>query len=377
MAATHQPLALSRRALTAALSAACIAAAPAAHADPTVVLYTMGPGDDVFSRFGHAAICVRDALTPEGRCFNYGTADFSTPAPLTWSILRGRGRFWVSVTAEPLMVQRYGPGEDRDLDAQTLRLDPAAARALVARLDADATPERREFIYHHYRDNCTTRIRDHLDAVTRGALSGAREPGPARTWRDETREGLATSLPLLVASDLLLGRRLDRPMTLREHLFLPRVFRAAVASSLAAPPERVWRRQRPTEAASPARARFVWLALAALAGALSALARRSLRRWPSAALLALLGAFSTLLWAFAGVCALPELHLNEALLLLWPSDLAAPWFGARGRARYGTLRLAGLGAAAVLMACGVLIQPLWGLWACVAAVWVGARLTAR
>ena len=44
-----------------------------------VDLYTFGPGEDVFSKFGHAAICVFDEEGLGGRCFNYGTADFSTP----------------------------------------------------------------------------------------------------------------------------------------------------------------------------------------------------------------------------------------------------------------------------------------------------------
>ena len=58
---------------------------PAVEGDPPPLIdvYTMGPGDELFSRFGHAAICVIDTQSPLGRCYNYGTADFSTPGPLT------------------------------------------------------------------------------------------------------------------------------------------------------------------------------------------------------------------------------------------------------------------------------------------------------
>src|SRR5262249_22317515 len=64
--------------------------AATARAAPTVELYTMGPGDDLFSAFGHAAVCVLDERSPAGRCYNYGTADFRTPLPLTWAFVRGR-----------------------------------------------------------------------------------------------------------------------------------------------------------------------------------------------------------------------------------------------------------------------------------------------
>ena len=56
---------------------------------PTIDVYTMGIGDDVFAHFGHAAICVGSEDSDRGRCYNYGTADFSTPVPLTWDFIRG------------------------------------------------------------------------------------------------------------------------------------------------------------------------------------------------------------------------------------------------------------------------------------------------
>ncbi len=209
-------MAQPRRALTAAaLASAVTLAAPTLRAQrwPEVSLVTMGPGDDVFSRFGHAALCVRDAAEPAGRCYNYGTADFDAPVAFTWSVLRGRGRFWVSVTPEPEMLDLYGPGSDRDVWSQELPLPYAARVALASRLAWDALPAHRDFIYHHYRDNCATRLRDHLDAVTAGALRrrGARPFGHA--WRTPTRAGFASDALFVLGSDLALGRVLDRPMS--------------------------------------------------------------------------------------------------------------------------------------------------------------------
>lgn len=104
---------------------------PAAPRLPVVEVYTMGPGEELFSAFGHGAICVTDEQSPLGRCYNYGTADFSTPGPLTWNFLRGRALFWVSVAPRPLMEALYRH-EDRTLYRQRLPLPEAQIRRLVA-----------------------------------------------------------------------------------------------------------------------------------------------------------------------------------------------------------------------------------------------------
>ena len=54
---------------------------------PTVSLYTMGPGDDAFSAFGHAALCVRAPEALDGTCYNYGVADFRHYMRLGWGFV--------------------------------------------------------------------------------------------------------------------------------------------------------------------------------------------------------------------------------------------------------------------------------------------------
>jgi len=345
------------------LALGCVPAGSAfAQTAPTVALVTMGPGDEVFSRFGHAALCVRDAESPDGRCYNYGTADFSTPGPLTWAVLRGRGRFWVSVAPEPWMVQRYGPEEDRDVWVQTLPLPPEARARLAARLAWDAEPDHRHFVYHHYRDNCTTRLRDHLDVVTGGALRRVGQRPYGQPWRTPTRAGFATAPALLSVSDVVLGRALDRPMSTWEAMFLPAVLRAEVRAVLEVRPEARWRRQAGVAAGDPQAGQRALATLAGLLGAFSAALSWRLgsrgRRRARIALGALLGATAVGVWSLAAVSALPELRLNESLLLLLPTDFV---FGTadEGRAtRYARLRVVlGFGVL-VLWAVGLLVQPL-------------------
>ncbi len=368
-------MAQPRRALIAlGLGASLAASAPravGAQTAPEVVLVTMGPGDDVFSRFGHAALCVRDPADPAGRCYNYGTADFSTPGPLTWAVLRGRGRFWVSEAPEAWMVQRYGPDEDRDVWVQALPLPPAARTELARRLAWDALPAHRHFVYHHYRDNCTTRLRDHIDAVSHGALRrvGGRPFG--QTWRTPTRQGFATAPALLAVSDLALGRALDRPMSTWEAMFLPEVLRAEVRRALDGRPEARWRRQAQVPPGDPSAGQRIVASLAGLLGALSAALSWRVgppgRRWARGALGGLLGAAGAALWGLAAVSALPELRINECLLFLTPTDFYLGVADEAKAARYARARVAGALGVLGLWAAGILMQPLG---------WVGALVIA-
>ena len=62
---------------------------------------------------------------------------------------------------------------DRTIWVQRLPLTDAQAVTLAARLEHDARPENREYLYDHFMDNCTTRLRD--IGVTEDMLPGFAE----------------------------------------------------------------------------------------------------------------------------------------------------------------------------------------------------------
>src|SRR5690606_11886520 len=137
-------------------------------------VYTMGPGEHVFERFGHAAICVEHPVNagraPADRCYNYGTTDFQTPPQqIGWDFVRGKAKFWVSVWPRERMLQAY-IAADRDVYRQVLVLSPSEQAQLERRLVHDSQEANRYYRYHHFDDNCTTRIRDVVDEAVAGRL---------------------------------------------------------------------------------------------------------------------------------------------------------------------------------------------------------------
>ncbi len=332
--------------MRAAVLALCLCSATA-QAAPTIDVYTMGQGDELFSAFGHAAICVTDGEAPRGRCYNYGTADFTTPVPLTWNFIRGRAMFWVSTTDVPNML-RYYASVGRAVWRQTLSLSPDEAERVAIGLRASAQGNAKYYRYHHFNDNCTTRIRDVLDRATSGRLGRGRVAGD-KTFRQWAREGFAGNWPLLAAVDLLLGRSADRRTDSWTAMFLPSELRAEVERRFgAAPVTVVVGRPRP-----PAGATWLGLLAFTVAGALLALA--ILAHLPSGRALAavVLGLLGTIVWALAALSTFPELTRNELLLSFWPTDALLPWLGRR----YLSARLVVLGLVIVAHA-GLLVQPI-------------------
>lgn len=328
---------------------------------PSIVLYTMGKGALLWEKFGHAAICVEYGPgSRRSRCYNYGTTDFTKPVSVGWGFLRGQGEFWVGVDTPEHMIARY-KSFDRTLWRQVIPLPDDKARWLEVALATNALPENRFYTYHHYYDNCTTRIRDLLDQATDGALRRDSESVPGPSFREFSRQGFSQDDWLLVFSDFLLGRGADVRPDLWQAMFLPDYLREVVHERLGAEPEVIYERQGPqlTEGDSSGRQ---WILLMALLFA----APVALTRWRGRYQRLGIGVTASLLflvalvpWFLAVVTAVEEFRYNEILLIFVPTDLALIWLSPTRRVRYARVRLLMVLAASLLLAVGVFQQPLW------------------
>lgn len=347
------------------VSLLAFAAAPPARAEeasgPTIELFTMGPGEAIPERFGHAALCVRHPER-EGadRCYDYGAFDASNLLSLGYRFLRGESVFFVAVRDPDSMIRHY-KARDRTVWRQTLPLSREQAARAQAILEEDARPENRTYHYHHYSDNCSTRVRDILDEVTAGALASWRpEVGDSRTFRDFTREGFAGLPALLAASELILGRAVDERPDAYERMFLPKELRRAVREALGVEAKLVYAREAPPFPEPPSGGSPLFpIAGFALFVALTATAiwgrGEGFAVGVASVPLSLLG---MILWAVAIVSPLPEVRLNELLLVFVPTDIALPFLSLRRRYRYALVRLVGIALAALLSIAGVFVQPL-------------------
>jgi hypothetical protein len=195
--------------------------------DLAVAVMTFGPGDHPFFRFGHDAIWIRDRAAGTDRVYNFGTFTFDSPR-LILDFLHGRMTYWLSVSSLAATQQIY-ERENRSIVVQALALEPDVKRALRAKLDDNARPDKRAYKYDYFLDNCATRVRDAIDVAVGGRLhASARAPGRL-TLRGQALRMTAGYLPLYVALDLILGPDVDRPIDRWAETFIPEELSRALA----------------------------------------------------------------------------------------------------------------------------------------------------
>lgn len=381
-----------RRLLASALLALALPAAAQAPAPATaaggdalrVVLLTMGQGDMVWEKFGHNAIWIHDPAAGTDNVYNYGVFDFDSPG--YWSrFAAGNWLYMLGVDHVENTLYQYR-WLNRSVRAQELNLTGAEKRELQAYLDANALPENREYLYDYYRDNCSTRVRDALDAVLGGRLRAATAGvATGATYRWHTERLIAADRVSYTGLAAGLGPRADGEIDRWEEMFLPFAVQARVrevrtvdAAGREVPlVGREWTLHeatgRPGERASPP-AWTVWflLAGAGFAGALVLLARALPRsraaRFAYAALSSLWLLFAAVGgWVLLGLWGLTNhsiAHGNENLLQLSPLAAAlvllvpAAAYGARWALRPAWYLAA---AVAALSLVGFVIQALPGI----------------
>jgi hypothetical protein len=185
-----------------------------------VSIFTYGPGDIVFEKFGHIALGIRDTVTGQDAVFNWGMFSFSQPNFL-WRFLTGDTSYWMEGFSTQAFNTEYA-GQNRSIRQQRLALTPLERGTLLEFVTWNAKPANKFYRYDYYQDNCSTRIRDALDWVLRGRLKPELNvPGPGRTWRGETERISTSSLPMFAGIEIALGHNADERLSKWEEAFLP------------------------------------------------------------------------------------------------------------------------------------------------------------
>ena len=314
-------------------------------------------------RYGHAALCVvYDREPKRSHCYNYGATTADSVQELAWSFLRGTARFELVVEVYDEMMDIFR-GYDRTIWLQKLPLTTAQVQRLIRRLENDISGKNRFYIYHHIDDNCATRLRDHISEITGGALRRKSKRGGGISYREIGRRGLSDRPGLFVLAGLFFGRRFDREATIWETMAHPDFLRLEVHRRLGAKPVTIYKRRGPMPPKEGGWA-IGWIVLLAILLALPVAITRRMQKfkryerpalWIATVPPSLLGC---LIWFIAIVTAMPEMRVNEALLVFWPTDFLMAVFGERRQQLYARIRVGCLAVVSVLLALGVLIQPL-------------------
>lgn len=186
----------------------------------TVYLMTMGPGDEVFEKFGHTAIWIHNAATQTDVAYNWGLFDFNDKDFIA-RLARGRMRYSMAGFQMQAMVQSY-IATNRTVQAQELNLTPAQRLEVQNLAETNALPENRFYMYDYYRNNCSSLPRDLLDRVLGGAIKSKTDSVLTNTtFRGHTLRILGDDVLAYTGAQFALGHPADANITRWQEMFLP------------------------------------------------------------------------------------------------------------------------------------------------------------
>jgi len=197
------------------------------YPEADVILLTTGPGRAIPSRFGHAALWIRDPATNEGPAFSFGQSRLDSPTDASL-LLQGRLLSGGGPEDGARLVARYR-GEGRSVWLQTLELTAAARQVLIGDLEA-----RRGLgdPYAFFTANCSTELRDAIDRALEGSLRRQFSDRPMGESPRRLMSGFTAPDPLLHSvTNLLLGGSVDRELTDWEGMFLPMTLREGLRAA--------------------------------------------------------------------------------------------------------------------------------------------------
>ena len=190
-----------------------------------ISLLTISQGGPIYSWFGHSAFLIR---TPDGRdiAFDYGTFSFNDEDFIKNFVM---GRLWF-LCLSTRANGRYAELEEdgRSVSLVTLPLTAEQKKAIVNFVDANTLKENREYLYHHYKDNCATRLRDIIDRATDGDFGRWAREQKGMTFRQQASRALSRNRLVQWGLEFLQSGMIDKEATLWDEMFLPDVLEKAV-----------------------------------------------------------------------------------------------------------------------------------------------------
>jgi hypothetical protein len=178
----------------------------------------VGPSDQIFIWWGHAALIVENTRWNFSRVYDWGIFTFPSDKFLKDFILE---KVSYKCTMGPFDLEAY-INEDRDVTLYTLNLDRKAKQTILAYADNNVMPENCYYDYHEFRENCATRIRDIIDLGTGGQLKTAFGNAPGRF---SIRQHVLRYTWFRPFSDwflsFMMGQNFDEKITVWDEMFLP------------------------------------------------------------------------------------------------------------------------------------------------------------
>ena len=185
----------------------------------TIKLATIGPGDEVYSWWGHIALIAEDPQSGSSYLYDYGQFAFES-TNFFRNFAMGKLLFSTGRVRTQAAL-RYWSSEGRRIHIQELNLSPEKEQQVFTVLENDHKPENRVYLYDHYYSNCSTRLRDIINDAVEGQFKQHYSEESNYSFRELSRRYSADHPLMDRILMFIMSAKIDTPVTEYEEMFLP------------------------------------------------------------------------------------------------------------------------------------------------------------
>lgn len=186
----------------------------------TLSVITCGPGNELYSTFGHSAFKISDPTLGIDKVYNYGTFNFNTPN-FYLNFAKGKLTYQLDTSGFRRFLWTYNY-ENRWVKSQELDLDPNEVQSVFDFLENNATPKNKFYRYDFFYNNCSTKIEEVLKTVLKEKVVFSNTHITSnKTHRDLIADYTSNHKWSKFGIDLALGSVIDKKATKDNYKFLP------------------------------------------------------------------------------------------------------------------------------------------------------------
>lgn len=197
-----------------------------------VSILTIGPGDNLYDKFGHSAFYIQDPERDIEAIYNYGVYDWNTPN-FYLKFARGKLLYKLEGVQAASFLENYKE-QNRWIKQQTLNLSYPEKQAVFTFLNNNLKPENKYYKYDFFYDNCATKIRDVLVSVLGKDLEFTDDfTTENKTFRNLIQQNVHWNSWGSLGMDVAIGAVTDVKANSWQYQFLPDyVFKATATATI-------------------------------------------------------------------------------------------------------------------------------------------------
>ena len=184
-----------------------------------VSIVTVGPGNELFTAFGHTAIHIKDPLLKFDTVFNYGMFDFNQP---NFYLNFAEGKLLYKLGAYPFpRVINQNAYEKRWIKEQVLNLNQQQRQAVFEFLAENLKPKNASYLYDPFYNNCATKPIEILQKLIPNISLNDDFVNSKKSIRSLMNDELNQNTWGSFGINLALGNKIDRESNLQDYMYLP------------------------------------------------------------------------------------------------------------------------------------------------------------